>query len=175
MRLEIKPVIEDYVKFTTMAMFKEPQTKRSMWFQTAMLPIIAMLLTLLANPINWLNVGGAAALSALWIYIYPKLFKRMIRKRIENAFKSRAINNESFLMPYVVEKVDGGLKATRNGEEFIALYDCLDMYESDDDHLLLTGGGFDFIIPRRIFDSQADFENFKEQIDFAIQVAIKKQ
>ena len=49
------------------------------------------------------------------------------------------------------------------------------MYESDDDHLLLTGGGFDFIIPRRIFDSQADFENFKEQIDFAIQVAIKKQ
>lgn len=175
MRIEVKPELNDYIKFAKIALFREKQIKRSIAIQTAMLPIIAILLTTLAKPINWLNLAIAVVLSALWIYFYPKMFRKMLEKRIERSLKSRAMNNPNFLMPYVIEKIDGGLKATRNGHEFIALYDNLEMYEADDEHLLLIGGGFDFIIPRRMFDSDEDFNNLKEAIDFAIQVAIRKQ
>lgn len=175
MKIEVKPVLEDYFKFVKVAVFREKQVRRSIVIQSAMLPLVAMLLTLLARPINWFNVGFAAVLSVLWIIFYPKLFKRSLSKRLENNLRARAEKNENFLMPYTIEKIDGGLKATRNGQEFIALFDNLEMYEADDEHLLLIGGGFDFIIPRRMFNSDEEFNNLKDAIDFAVQVAIKRQ
>ncbi|MCI5675116.1 MAG: YcxB family protein [Ezakiella sp.] len=174
MKLEVNPVIEDYIKFARVALFEQKQVRRSIAFQSAALPILAMLITLLGRPINWTNVFFAACLSVLWIVFYPKIFKKMLGKRVENSVKDMANKNEHFLDPFIIEQVEGGLKAVRNGEEYNLLYDDIEMYNEDEEHLFLIGGGFDFIIPRRAFNSDEEFNRMKDQIDFAIQVELKR-
>ena len=97
MPIIIKPEVEDYIKVALRGVYTGKSFKRSLWMQRLTLPVIAMLLVLLAKPIVPLNVFVAAAISAVWIYFIPKLFKKNIKKKIERAFMAKAATDSSFL------------------------------------------------------------------------------
>ncbi|MDO5716490.1 MAG: hypothetical protein Q4Q17_01705 [Tissierellia bacterium] len=173
MPVKVEPILEDYMNVSLILLHREKQVKFSMWMQTLLLPIVALVLVLMGRPIRIPLVIFAVALSAVWIFLYPKLFKRMINKKVEKMFRNKMANSPHFLDPYTVDYTDGGLIAKRNNEEFTALFDCLDLYLTDEDHLYIIGGGFDFILPRRAFPNDEIFEATKADIDFKIQIALR--
>lgn len=172
MPVEIHPIIEDYINLSLICLLRDKRIKFNQKLQMFSLPLIAVLLVVLPRNINYTHLLVAILLSVIWIVISPIIFKKNLYLKLKKEFKSNF--SQKYLEPYILDKYDKGLVAKKNNEIFKVDFELLDLYYPSDDAIYIIGEGLDFIIPKRDFKSDDEYNRVKDFIDFQIQVSMRK-
>lgn len=154
---------QDYLNYNLIHLDHSKTAKKTINLQRFLVPILYIVLAFLMAWIGdipllyWLIVFSVAAIG--WIMFFPQYTKRVVSKRISKMLDEG--ENKGLLGKQELSLMDDGILVSNEYKESKTKWNSIDNILVTDDYILVYVSAISaHIIPTRIFNNQADMNQF---------------